>query len=106
MHLNCYGFKNDKKLPNKIDKLLHSDNGHVISLMIAVTAAMKPKHNAKENTVNVPSLNSAVPMANAFLRDGVAIMKTVNRVFLFTTFFKHKMQVSNIFFSIFKLLTK
>lgn len=54
--------------------------------MIAVTAAMKPKHNAKENTVNVPSPNSAVPMANAFLRDGVAIMKTVNRFFFYNIF--------------------
>lgn len=44
---------------------------------------MKPKLNAKENTVNALNLNSVAKMANVFLQGGVAIMKMVNIVFFF-----------------------
>lgn len=51
------------------------DNGCATLLMIVVMAAMKPKRNAKANTVSAPNLSSAAVMASASRVAGVATMR-------------------------------
>lgn len=57
---------------------------------------MNLKQHVKENTVIVLSLNSAVTMANAYLRDGDATMRTVNIANL-SLYFELLSEFSNIF---------
>lgn len=54
---------------------LYLDNGCATLLMIVVMEAMKPKPNAKENTVSAPNLNSAAVTASVFQVAGVATTK-------------------------------